>query len=176
MAEPVENNPSKIGYQVPGGCLAIFAASVLVFAFWQLADPKGIVDGLRSYFWESKTGTVVQSDMRFHGRSGGGIVRYSVEVSGQQVVRTTEVSRRWSWNPEGKFREWSTALEPGKKITIFVSGGGETSLGHWPREYTWSSALMGAFWIWFGWRNLRTGLERLRAERGSRQRSSASQS
>jgi hypothetical protein len=169
MAESAENNPSKTGYQVPGGCLAIFAASVLVFAFWQLADPKGIVDGLRSYFWEAKTGRVVGSDLRFYGDSSGGTVRYSVEISGQKVERTTHVYRRWSWNPEVKFKEWSVDLEPAKEVTVFVSGSGETSLGHWPKEYTWSSALMGVFWIWFGGRNLRTGIMRLRAERESRQ-------
>jgi hypothetical protein len=177
MAEPVENNPSKIGYQVPGGCLVIFSMSVLVFAILKISGAAGLGTSLKSYFWESKVGTVQESDLRFHGsRGGSGTVRYTVDLDGKQIPREAIVSDDWMWADETKYKDWAAGYKPGMQVTVFVSSKGETSLGHWPTDYTWTKVLMGVFWIWFGLTNLRMGMKRLSSEREMRSASASSQS
>ncbi|MCB1204502.1 MAG: DUF3592 domain-containing protein [Verrucomicrobiae bacterium] len=134
----------------PGLGWLILGVLFSLMGLTHFSTASGFTKGIRSYFWASGNGTILSSDLRAYAKSGGGMVTYSVPIDGAVVVGTTEVFERWSGDLPSKYEAWSSRYVPGSSATVYYNRSGETSLGHWPTEYSYRFGVQGICTLFMG--------------------------
>lgn len=165
--------PSKNSQGISGLGWIIAGTMFSLFSWMYFSTSSGFLKGLRTYFWESTTGTIVSSELRMHSRSegrtvsGSGTVGYTIEVDGQPIEGSDEVFKRWDGDMSGKYEEWSERLGIGRMATIYFNRSGETSLGRWPASYSYQFGIQGVITLLMGLSFVCRGVGRLRANRAA---------
>jgi|APTNR8051073442_1049403.scaffolds.fasta_scaffold36882_2 hypothetical protein len=144
-----------------GGIVIGVAFSLMSLIYF--SGSEGVVKGIRTYFWDSASGTVLSSDLRSNSNSGAGTVTYSFALDGVPVQDTAEVFKRWRGDIETKYEAWSSQYDEGKTVTVYHHRSGGTSLGHWPTSYTYDYALQGLGTLLMGMTFVLRGIKELKA-------------
>jgi hypothetical protein len=101
--------------------------------------------GLASYTWAKTSATVLQADARQHGGknriSGSLTVRYTYHYRNVTYEDKEELFQQWNEPDRQVYDDWVQSFAVGSTITILTNGQGESSVGHWPKAYTWVWAL-----------------------------------
>jgi len=166
MTDREEDPPKKDWKNRFGLVLLITGVLFSLMGLSHLSMASGFIKGIRSYFWASGDGTILSSDLRSHSTSGGGTVTYSVVIDGVLFEDTSEVFERWSGNIESKYDEWASRYLPGTSIKVYISQSGETSLGHWPTEYSYQLGIQGLKTLLMGLTSVCVGTILLKANPG----------
>lgn len=146
-------------------------AFFVVIGIMQFPSGGSFTKGIRTYFWDDTTGTIVSHDLRMHSRSNGntisgsGEVNYFIDLEGQRIEGSDRVFKRWDGDTKGKYEEWASQFQEGKKVKIYYSNRGETSLGRWPASYSYHFGIQAITTILFGFSLLYRGAKVIRTNR-----------
>ncbi len=139
-----EKNPPPKGSEAAIGAGEIIGGIVLtLLGFMYLSTSTGFIKGLKTYFWESKEGYVLSSDLQPRAKSIGGEVTYRVQLNHSDVESTDEFFAKWRGNDEDELRKWTEKFSEGSSVKIYYSDAGETSLGRWPNSYSYIFGVSG---------------------------------
>ncbi|MCB1062952.1 MAG: hypothetical protein KDN20_08540 [Verrucomicrobiae bacterium] len=159
-----EKNPPKKGIGASPGIGHLIAGLFFIgFGSLILTDSPSFFRSLSTYLWEKTEGTVISADLRQRHEAGMGEITYRLTLDGTPVEHNADVFRKWAFPSDEKFQQWADHFAVGNRLTVFVSGKGETSPGHWPTSYSWSIGTMGLTFLLLGIQNLISGIVKIRS-------------
>ena len=96
---------------------------------------------LLSYTWQEigKRVTDLQSRVSVGSDrvSGSLTVSYIFDIDNRTFDGKTHLWHQWSTPDDTEFKAWEATYRIGNHITILSDGNGQSSIGHWPTQYTW---------------------------------------
>lgn len=151
-----ERTPKKESKEPQWFGLLLGGAFFVLFGIMQFPSDNSFTKGIKTYFWEDTTGTIISSNLisrsKSNGKtvSGSGEVSYFIDLEGQRIIGNDHVFKRWDGDTVGKYEVWASQFQEGNKAKIYYSEDGETSLGRWPASYSYHTVVQSITTILLG--------------------------